>query len=171
MKIYQGRIIELDLDTVTLPDGGSLELEVVRHPGGAAVVALDGQGRVCLLRQYRPAIGAWLWEIPAGKLDAGEAPLVTARRELAEEAGVAAARWDELGHMVSSPGVFTERVYLYLARDLAAVAEAPEAGEIFEIHWVPFGDALAQARDGVISDAKSVVALFRAAARPDSVRI
>lgn len=164
MKIFRGRIIELEVETVELPNGTTLELETVRHPGGAAVVVLDGQGRICLLRQYRPVIGDWLWEVPAGKIDDGEPPLATAQRELAEEAGLAAARWEELGYMISSPGVFTERVHLYLARDLAAVPDSPHPSEIFELHWVPLPDALAQARSGAISDAKSVIAIFRAAA-------
>lgn len=164
MKIFRGRIIEVELETVVLPNGSTLELETVRHPGGAAVVALDAQERICLLRQYRPVIGDWMWEVPAGKIDDGEPPFATARRELAEEAGIAAARWEELGHMVSSPGVFTERVHLYLARDLTAVPDTPHPGEIFELHWVPLRDALAQARGGTLSDAKSVIAVFRAAA-------
>lgn len=167
MKIFHGRIIDVELETVVLPDGSRLEMETVRHPGGAAAVALDAQGRICLLRQYRPVIDEWLWEVPAGKIDDGEAPLATAQRELAEEAGVAAERWDGLGHMVSSPGVFTERVHLYLARDLAAVPDTPHAGEIFELHWIPLRDALAQAHSGVISDAKTVIAVLRTAALLD----
>jgi ADP-ribose pyrophosphatase len=164
MKIFRGRIIEVDLETVVLPNGSTLEVETVRHPGGAAVVALDTEGRICLLRQYRPVFGDWMWEVPAGKIDNGEPPLATARRELAEEAGIAAARWEELGHMVSSPGVFTERVHLYFARDLSAVPDTQHPDEIFEIHWIPLRDALMQARSGAISDAKSVIAVFRAAA-------
>jgi len=163
-KIFHGRIIEVEIETVVLPNGSTLELEIVRHPGGAAVVALDAQRRICLLRQYRPVLADWLWEVPAGKIDDGEPPLATAQRELAEEAGIAAVRWDELGYMISSPGVFTERVHLYLARDLAAVPDTPHPGEIFQLHWVPLRDALAQVRSGVVSDAKTVIAVFRAAA-------
>jgi ADP-ribose pyrophosphatase len=165
MKIFRGRIIEVDTETVELPNGSEMELEIVRHPGGAAVVALDDKGRICLLRQYRPAIGDWLWELPAGKIDEGEPPLTTARRELAEEAGLEAARWEGLGCILSSPGVFTERVYLYLARELSPVPDTPHPGEVFEVHWVPLREAWLQARDGLISDAKTVIALFRAAAR------
>lgn len=164
MKLFHGRIVELELETVELPNGSRLELEIVRHPGGAAVVALDEERRLCLLRQYRPVIGDWLWEVPAGKIDDGEAPLETARRELAEEAGLAAARWDGLGHMVSSPGVFTERVHLYLARELSAVPDTPHPGEVFDLHWVALRDALAQVRAGAIADAKTAIAVFRTAA-------
>ncbi|MGE0371755.1 MAG: NUDIX domain-containing protein [Gammaproteobacteria bacterium] len=169
MKIFQGRIIEVEVETVELPNGSSLELEIVRHPGGAAVVALDERMQVCLLRQFRPALGAWLWEIPAGKIDDDEPPFETARRELAEEAGLAAGRWVELGSMVSSPGVFTERVHLYLARDLSAVPDTPHPAEIFELHWVPLHDAVERARSGAITDAKSALALLRAAASLDIV--
>ena len=86
--IYRGKIIQLNLETVALPNGKEIELEIVHHPGGVAVLALDNAGRLCLIRQYRHAAGGWLWEIPAGKLEAGEAPELTAQRELLEEAGV-----------------------------------------------------------------------------------
>lgn len=164
MKIFHGRIIEVEVEIVRLPNGSDLELEIVRHPGGAAVVALDGEARVCLLRQYRPVIDDWLWELPAGKIDDQEPPFTTAQRELAEEAGLAAARWEGLGSMVSSPGVFTERVHLYLARELSEVPDTPHPSEIFEVHWVPLYDVLARARNGTITDAKTVIGVCRAAA-------
>jgi ADP-ribose pyrophosphatase len=162
--IYRGKIIELSLENVTLPNGALAELEIVHHPGGAAVVALDHDNRVCLLRQYRHAAGGWLWELPAGKLDAGEPPLSTAQRELEEEAGLRAARWESLGKIISSPGVFTEVVHLFLARDLSSVPANTEAHEVLEVHWVPFTEALARAREGEITDAKTLVGLFRAGA-------
>lgn len=162
--MFRGRILEVNVERVRLPNGRTANLEIAHHPGGAAIVALDSERRVCLLRQYRHAAQDWIWELPAGKIDDGEPPLATAQRELAEEAGLAAARWEELGYMISSPGVFTERVHLYLARDLAAVPDSPHPSEIFELHWAPLPDALAQARSGAISDAKSVIAIFRAAA-------
>lgn len=160
--VYRGKIIDLCLEHVTLPNGAQAELEIVRHPGGAAVVALDGDGRVCLLRQYRHAAGGWLWELPAGKLDPGESPLTTAQRELREEAGLRAARWEALGKIISSPGVFTEVVHLFLAREVSSVPANPEAHEVFESHWLPFIEALAWARTGEIIDAKTLAGLFRA---------
>jgi ADP-ribose pyrophosphatase len=160
--VYRGKIVDLFLEQVTLPNGATAELEIVRHPGGAAVVAVDPENRVCLLRQYRHAAGGWLWELPAGKLDPGEPPLTAAQRELQEEAGVRADRWEPLGKIISSPGVFTEVVHLFLARDLARVAANAEAHEVFEVHWVPFVEALAQARTGAILDAKTLAGLFRA---------
>jgi ADP-ribose pyrophosphatase len=160
--VYRGRIVALELETVRLPNGVRADLEIVRHPGGAAAVAVDAAGRVCLLRQYRPVMGEWLWELPAGKLDPGEPPLATAQRELQEEAGITATAWEPLGTVVSSPGVFTEVVHLYLARGLTQVGGTAEAHELFEVHWLPFAEALALARSGEIVDAKTVAGLFRA---------
>lgn len=161
-RVYEGRVLRLDIERVVLPNGHEIELEIVRHPGGAAVVALDADDRVCLLHHYRHAARGWLWELPAGKLDPGEEPLVAARRELAEEAGVAAGRWSSLGCVASSPGVLTEVVYLFLARDLAPVVAAPEHGECFEVAWVPLAEAVQRARAGDIVDGKTVIGLLRA---------
>jgi ADP-ribose pyrophosphatase len=160
--VYRGKIIDLYLERVTLPNGAVAELEIVRHPGGAAVVALDNENRVCLLRQYRHVSGGWLWELPAGKLDAGEPPLDTARRELEEEAGLRASQWEPMGKIVSSPGVFTEIVHLFLARNLIQVPANTEMHEIIEVHWIPFMEALAWAQANEITDAKTLVGLFRA---------
>ncbi|MBS0394784.1 MAG: NUDIX hydrolase [Proteobacteria bacterium] len=161
---YTGRVVTLDVEDVVLPNGHVARLEIVGHPGGAAVVALNEAGEVCLLHQYRHAAGGWLWEVPAGKLD-GKSPDATARAELAEEAGMVARDWLALGHVVSSPGVFREVVHLYLARGLTPVPAAPEREEVFEVRWVPLAQAVARALDGDIVDAKSVVALLRAAAQ------
>lgn len=163
-RLYSGRVVTLDVADVTLPNGHVATLEIVGHPGGAAVVAVDEAGRVCLLRQYRHVAGGWLWEIPAGKLD-GKSPDATARAELAEEAGVSARDWQPLGDILSSPGVFREVVHLYLARDLSPVALAHEQAEVIEVTWVPLAEAVRRALDGEIRDAKTIVALLRAADR------
>ncbi len=160
---FRGRVIEVSVDEVTLPNGTRLELEVVHHPGGAAVAAVDGDGRVCLLRQYRYVAGGWVWELPAGKLESGEPPLATAQRELLEEAGVSARSWSSLGSTFSSPGVFSEVLHLYLARDLVPATAAPESNEVFEVHWVPLGEACERALGGDIRDAKTALGLLRAA--------
>lgn len=162
MKIFRGRIVTVDVENVELPNGRRTVFEIIHHPGGAAVVALDANQRVCLLRQYRPALGSWLWELPAGKIDHGEPPLQTAQRELLEEAGLRAARWDGLGSVVSSPGVFTERIHLFLARSLAFFPATPGADEVIEVHWLPFTEALAHTLDGTIDDAKTLAGLLRA---------
>jgi 8-oxo-dGTP pyrophosphatase MutT (NUDIX family) len=160
--IYSGNVIRLTLDTVTLPNGSTAELEIMHHPGGAAVVALDAEGRVCLLRQYRHAVAGWLWELPAGKLDNAEEPLLCAQRELEEEAGMRARDWQSLGKIVSSPGVFTEVIHLYLARALTAVPMQLEEHEVIEVHWLPWAEALRMAEVGEIEDAKTLAGLLRA---------
>ena len=162
VEVFRGRVIDVGLETVHLPTGRDVQLEIIRHPGGAAVVALDQDDRICLLRQYRHAGGGWLWELPAGKLDPGEDPFATAQRELTEEAGVHAAAWVPLGRMLSSPGVFTEVIHLYLGRDLTPMPHAHEGDEVIEIHWLPFDQALAWCMDGTIDDAKTLIGLFRA---------
>jgi 8-oxo-dGTP pyrophosphatase MutT (NUDIX family) len=163
--VFSGRVVALDVESVLLPNGRTAELEIVRHPGGSAVVALDEDGRVCLLRQYRHAAGGWVWEIPAGKIDHGEPPLDTAKRELAEEAGRSAHAWQPLGAYLSSPGVLTEVVHLFLATSLVPVAARPEEHEVLEAHWLPFAQALAMADDGRIRDGKTLVGLYRARGR------
>jgi len=160
--VFTGRIIQVETGTVVLPNGESLEMEAVRHPGGAAMVALDDEQRVCLLRQFRPVLDDWIWELPAGKIDHGEPPLDTARRELREETGITAGQWHSLGCIVSSPGIFDEVISLYLARELSHAEAESEAHEVFEVHWLPFDEALQRARDGDISDAKTIAGLFRA---------
>ena len=162
--VFQGRVLTLNLERVTLPNGAVAELEIAHHPGGAAIVAVDDANRVCLLRQFRHATGRWILELPAGKIDNREPPLECAQRELAEEAGVSAARWDALGAFFSSPGVLTEVIHVFLARELAATQSQPEAHEVFEVHWVALPEALAMAVDGRIEDGKTLVGLFRASA-------
>lgn len=160
--IYHGKIVDLYLDEVEFPNGAKAEFEIVRHPGGAAVVALDTENKVCLLHQYRFVADGWLWELPAGKRDAGEEPLLTAQRELEEEAAVRANEWSPLGKIISSPGIFTEVIHLYLARDLRTTTGNAEAHELFEIHWLPFDRALRMAHEGEIVDSKTLAGLFRA---------
>jgi ADP-ribose pyrophosphatase len=162
---FRGRVVNVTVDEVLLPNGHRAELDVVHHPGGAAVVALDAQARVCLLRQYRYVAGGWLWELPAGKLEPHEDPQVTAQRELAEEAGARAANWRALGSYLSSPGVFTEVIHLFLATDIQPAASAHEASEVIEVHWLPFAEARRWALDGTIRDGKTAVGLLRASAQ------
>lgn len=167
-NVFTGRVLTLNLEQVRLPNGQVAELEIAHHPGGAAVVAVDAEGRVCLLRQFRHAAGGWLTELPAGKLDGGEPPLECARRELAEEAGVSARRWEKLGEFFSSPGVLTEVIHLFLAQDLEPADASPEDHEVLEVTWVPLKDAIALAASGRLQDAKSLIGLFWAGEREDA---
>ena len=151
--------MQLGIESLTLPNGESLELEIVRHPGGASVVALDERQQVCLLRQYRHASGGWLWELPAGKLEPGEGPQTTAKRELLEEAGIVADQWQPLGDILMTPGFCDEVIHLFLARGLSYPGAQPEAHEVIEVHWLPFDQALAQVYDGTLRDAKTMLGL------------
>lgn len=162
--VYEGVVIRVEVEQVLLPNGQSARYEIVRHPGGAAVVAVDARQRVCLLRQFRPAGGGWVWELPAGRLEPGEPPESTARRELVEEAGCEAGQWESLGSILSSPGVFAETIHLYLARALQPRSATHEEYEVIEVHWLPLAEAAAKAASGELRDAKTVIGLLRAAA-------
>lgn len=161
-NIHAGRVVRLNIESVELPNGRVVDLEIVHHPGGAAIVALDAEQRVCLIRQFRHAAGGWIWELPAGKLEPGEPPLHTAQRELVEEAGWRGSSWLPLGTLLSSPGVFTEVIHLFLVRDLEPTTLAHEESELIEVHWLPLAEACRQALDGEINDAKTVTGLLRA---------
>ncbi len=155
-------VVDLGVETAELPNGVTTELAVVRHPGASAIVALDDARRVALIRQWRHAVGGWLWEIPAGCRNAGESPLQCARRELSEEAGLAARRWDHLGAIVTIPSFCDERIELYLARDLEDAPGELDHDEVINPARVGLEQALAMISRGEIIDAKSIVALMRA---------
>ena len=164
-NVHTGRVLTLNLERVRLPNGRVAELEIAHHPGGAVIVALDARRRVCLLRQFRHAAGGWITELPAGKLDGREPPIDCAQRELAEETGMSARRWERLGQFFTSPGVLTEIIHVFLARELAACASATEEHEVLEAHWVPLDEALKGADAGELQDAKTVIGLTWARAR------
>ena len=160
--IFDGVLLKLYRDGVELPGGGRSAREYVHHPGGAAVVALDGDGNVYLERQFRYPYRKVVTEIPAGKLEAGEDPFDAIRRELKEEIGAEARRWDSLGHIMPSVGYTDEMLYLFLARDLTFGETHWDRDEYLEPFRLPFAEALERAADGRISDGKTVSALFRA---------
>jgi ADP-ribose pyrophosphatase len=161
--VYRGRIVHLTIEEVTLPNGHRMELEIVRHPGAAAVAAIDADGGVTLLRQYRHAAGGYLWEVPAGKLDGGEAPLDCARRELREEAGLEAARFEPVGSIVTCPGFCDEVIHLFVATELHSVPQTLGADEVIDaIRTVPLREAMAMVRGGEIRDGKTIAALVQA---------
>lgn len=162
--IYKGTVVDLGIEQFTLPDGRPHELEIVRHPGGAAVVAINESHALCLLRQYRHAAGGWLWELPAGKLETHEQPLSTAQRELEEEAGLTARHWRSLGEVITTPGFCDEVIHLYLASDLTSTATDHQDDELIECHWVPWQQAMQWAARGEIRDAKTLLGIYRAAA-------
>jgi ADP-ribose pyrophosphatase len=149
-------------ETLRYANGREHELDFVRHPGAAAVVAVDEFGRACFVRQYRHGIGDFLWEIPAGKLDSGEAPDACAVRELKEETGVTARTLTPLGVFLPAPGIFTEVIHLYLARGLNVGTPAPDADEELELQWLPLDTAIDKVRRGEWNDGKTALGLLRA---------
>jgi 8-oxo-dGTP pyrophosphatase MutT (NUDIX family) len=160
--IHSGRIIDVSTERLLYANGREYDLDFVRHPGAAAVVAVDSADRVCLVRQYRHGITDFLWEIPAGKLDAGEPPQICAVRELTEETGVVAKRWTPMGQFLPAPGIFSEVIHLYLARDLVVGAPAPDADEDLELQWLPMTDAVGMVLRGEWNDGKTALGLWRA---------
>jgi 8-oxo-dGTP pyrophosphatase MutT (NUDIX family) len=164
--IYIGKILALRADEVSMPGGRHARREVVEHSGAVAVVALDDQERVVLVHQYRYPLDRRLWEIPAGLLDvAGEDPLRTAQRELAEEAGLAAEQWSVLVDIASSPGFTDQSERVYLARDLSTVDRPQAVGDEeadLVIHRIPLSDAVRMVFDGEIVNAPTVSGLLAA---------
>lgn len=158
--VFRGRILNVRVDTVLLPDGRESTREIVEYSGAVAVVALTAAMEVVLVRQYRHAVGRELIEIPAGKIEEGEEPEACARRELMEETGCRADSWRCLGRFYSTPGFSSELMYLYLARDLTLSQEVPDEEEFLQVVRVPFGKALDMALAGEICDAKSICGLL-----------
>jgi len=165
-RVYDGRVVRVEVDTVRFPDGSTGELEIIRHPGAAAIVPCtsDPQGdpdpTILLIRQYRYATGGFLWEIPAGTLNPGEDPEACARRELREEAGVTADRLQRLTSIWTTPGFTDEVIHLYLASGLTAGKPSRERDEFIEVVPQPLSQVLARIRDGEIRDAKTLVAIL-----------
>lgn len=164
-EVFRGGFLRLHRDVVRLPDGSQAVREYVRHPGAVAIVALTGEGAVVLERQHRYPLGRDFVEIPAGKLEPDEAHLETAKRELLEETGYAAAEWTRLGLIHNAIGYSDEGIELWLATGLEKREANLDAGEFLEVFSLPFEEALAMAADGRISDAKTIIGLFWANCR------
>lgn len=153
---WRGVIFEVDRLDVETPDGEMSRRDIVRHPGGAAVVALRSDGMICLVRQWRVAIGRQTLEIPAGKLERGEDPLDAARRELVEETGLVPGRIEPLVTVLGSPGFTDERTRVFLAQDLVESESCPDEGEYVDVVWMNVDDVLDAIRTGEIEDGKTV---------------
>ena len=163
--IKKGRVFDFYVEQVTLPNGVDLEMEIVRHPGAAAVVPLTDDGAVLLLRQFRHAAGGYIWEIPAGTLEPGEDALSCAHRELAEETGYRARQLEKLTEITPLPAYSDERIHLYLATGLEKAHQDLDADELLSVHRVDLQRAVRMVADGDIQDAKTIAALHLAAAR------
>ena len=162
--IFRLGVVDLGVERVTLPNGHSLELAIIRHPGASAVVALDERGRVTLINQYRHAVGGHIWEIPAGCREPQESIGQCAERELLEETGLVAGRWDHLGSIVTIPSFCDERIDLFLARELSRGKMNHEPDEVIRVEQIELGEALSMVRRGEIIDAKTIAGLFQAGA-------
>jgi ADP-ribose pyrophosphatase len=161
--VRRGFRVEAVTERALLPNGTLLDLDIVHHPGAAAVVPFVSDREVLLIRQYRHATGGMLLEVPAGKLDDGEAPEVCAARELAEEAGQRPGRLERIGAIWTTPGFCDERIHLFAAFDLTPVSRSPADDELIEVVQLPLRDALRLVWRGELSDAKSALALVCAA--------
>ncbi len=159
--IHVGSVINVGLEAFQLTNGELLALEIVRHPGGVVVMALDADRRICMIRQFRYPAGGWIWELPAGKLDPNEEPLSAAHRELKEETGCTTDRMISLGATLTTPGFCDERLHLFVAPEAQPGPAEPEAHEWIEVHWMAVDEAIAMAQAGTIEDGKTIVALFR----------
>ena len=164
-EIFNGRIVSLAVEAHRLPDGRFADFEIVRHPGGAAVLPVLADGRVVLINQFRPAAGGMVLEIPAGRLEPGEAPDACVHRELQEEVGYHAGHMEKLGEMLTAVGFCDEVVHLYVATELLPVAMAPEPDEYIEVLTLPLAEALQMVRQGQIPDGKTQLALLLFAGR------
>ena len=157
--IYTGIVVNLNVDTVTLPNGLTVDLEVVRHPGAAAVVPLKDDGAVILIRQFRHAAGGFIYEIPAGKLHPGEDPTVCAARELEEEVGYRAGKLELLSSIFTAPGFADEVIHIYLATGLTVGTQNLDQDEVLEVVEMPLHEAVLRIEDGTIRDGKTIVGL------------
>ena len=157
--IFTGKFLTVDIDTVTLPNGVIVDLEIVRHPGAAAVVPLKDDGTVVLIKQFRHAADGFIYEIPAGKLHRGEDPMHCAARELEEEIGYIAGRLERLTSILTAPGFTDEVIHIYKATGMRAGRQQLDRDEVLEVLEIPLEEAIKMVTAGTIRDAKTIVGL------------
>ena len=157
--VFTGKVLTLNIDTVTLPNGFTVDLEIVRHPGAAAVVPLKDNGTVVLIKQFRHAAGGFIYEIPAGKLHPGEDPMHCAARELEEEIGYVAGRLELLTSILTAPGFTDEVIHIYKATGMTAGRQQLDRDEILEVLEISLEEAIKMIEAGTIRDAKTIVGL------------
>jgi ADP-ribose diphosphatase len=160
-RVYEGKVLSLDVDDVVEPGGVSARREVVRHTGSVAALAVDAEGRVALVRQYRHAAGEALWELPAGRIDPPETPEDGVRRELEEEIGTRPAKLERLAFFYTTPGFCDERMHVFRATELTSVPARPEEDERIELRWFAPHEIDAMLDSGEIREGKTLVALLK----------
>jgi len=158
-SIFKGRIIDLSLATVTLPNGATAELEIITHPGAAAVVPMKDETTVVMIRQYRHAVGGFIYEIPAGKLHPGEDPRECAVREVEEEIGYKVGNLEPLLSFFTTPGFTNEVIHIFLGKDLQPGTQDLGADEVLEVLEMPIDKAIALIKEGTIRDGKTIIGL------------
>ena len=158
--VYIGKLLHVMRRTVQLPNGRTTTREMIHHPGAAAMVVIDSENRVVFERQWRSPMDAAFWEIPAGKIDSGENPFDTARRELREETGITASKWVELGTIHNAIGYSDEHIVIYLAKGtIVGGSRELDDNEFIDVHKIPFDEALRMTRNGRITDVKTIIGL------------
>lgn len=158
-KIYEGKILNLKVDTVELPDKKYSKREIVEHPGGVGIITITSNNSLVLVKQYRKAIEEFIWEIPAGKLEVNEEPRETAIRELREETGYEANKLTYITEFYTSPGYCNEKIHLFLAEDLIEVEASPDPGEFLEKKIIPLDDLSKMLDRGEIMDSKTIIGI------------
>jgi len=160
--VHTGRVFTLAVDNVTLSNGITIDIDVIRHPGAAAIVPLMSKSSVILIKQYRYAVGGYIWEIPAGTLNPGESPIECAKRELVEETGYSSDKLEKLTEIVPVPGYSDERIHIYLATGLVKAVQNLDRDEMLNVHEINMDDALKMIAKGEIIDSKTISGLYLA---------
>jgi len=162
VTLHEGRVFSLVTENVTLENGVTIDLDIIRHPGASAIVPLTENNTLLMIKQYRHATGGFIWEIPAGTLDPDETPLQCAKRELIEETGFSAKAWQRLGEITPLPGYSDERIHIFLATDLTPASQDLDMDEILHVHEISFDEAVKMIQRGEIEDGKTISGLFMA---------
>ena len=159
--LHQGSLISLYKERVDLSSGNHTHFDIVKHPGGAVIAAINSDNCICILKQWRHAVNQYVWEFPAGCIEQNEDPLNAAKRELEEEAGVIANDWESLGHILASPGYSNEILHFFSAKSISEGTTNLDDAEELDVHWPPLADVYNMAKKGDITDAKTLAMLVK----------
>lgn len=162
VTLHRCRVFELLKENITLRNGVTTDLEIINHPGASAIVPVSHDRTLLLIKQYRHAIGEYIWEIPAGTLNPDETPLECAKRELQEETGFSASTWEKLGEITPLPGYSNERIHIFLASDMSRARQKLDRDEMLDVHMVSIDNAFEMIHGGLIQDSKTISGLFMA---------